>query len=303
MRRMRMMGLCVVALTGAWAVSVMAASSAAAGEYYWCRAEKKGEYTNSSCTTKAFKHLKGKFEKEPVEACVTQKKGEYSNATCTTRSAKREKGRYEKSKGRGFTATGGKASIPGWETPAFGSGKPICTSRTEQGEITGPKTGTDRITFRGCYIEGTPCESLGENGTPSNEAGEIVTNLLDTRLVDYPETITFLNAETNTEETKGPAIGEVWEELSSAEHEPYLVEDVCYFYGSSHARVKGQDTGVLKVLNAPSTSQEAAFENGQGADGLLAEVSGGEGWIGPAPTLEEMGVARITNESGIEVRP
>jgi len=296
MKRISIVGLCLVA---AFALSAMVASSASAGTSYWCRAVKKGEYTNSTCTTKAAKKGKGKFEKKIVQACEAVKKGEYTNSACTTKAAKKGKGKFEKTKGRGYTSVGGKAEL---STPAFGSGKVICTANTDKGEYTGNtgKTDTDRVTFTGCSFEGLPCQSAGENSTPSHEAGVIITNLLDSRLVDNPETITFLNAETNTEETKGPAVGEVWEELKSSEHEPYSSEFECG--GVVHLRTKGQDTGVLKIIGTMSKSQEAAFEAGKGADGLLTEVNTGEGWIGPAPSIEEAGVASITNESAIEVR-
>lgn len=300
MRRTRLMGLCIAAALTVCSVSAVVASTASAGEYYWCRAEKGGEYSNSTCTTKATKSSERKYEKMPVEACVPEKKGEYTNSTCTTKSAKPEKGSFEKTKGRGFTAVGGKAGIPGTETPDFGPQKTICEAYTENGEITGPKTATVRVTFTGCGFGGSPCESYGANGTPSEKVGVIITNLLDSRLLDYPETITFLNAETNTEETKGPAVGGVWEELKSAEHEPYLVQDECA--ADEFLRVEGQDTGVLKIVNTLSSSQEAAFEDGVGADGLLTEELTEAGWQGPAPSEEEMGVGKVNYESRIEVR-
>jgi hypothetical protein len=300
MRRTRLTGLCIAAALTACSVSAVVASTAAAGEYYWCRAEKGGEYSNSTCTTKATKSSERKYEKMSVEACVPEKKGEYTNSTCTTKSAKPEKGSFEKTKGRGFTAVGGKAGIPGTETPDFGPEKTICEDYFESGEITGPKTATVRITFEGCGFEGLPCQSAGPNSDPSGKAGVIITNLLDSRLVDNPETITFLNAETNKEETKGPAVGEVWEELKSAEHEPYLVEEECG--GVQFLRVKGQDTGKLQIVNTLGKPQEAAFEDGVGADGLLTEELTEAGWQGPAPSEEEMGVTKVEYESRIEVR-
>jgi len=295
MKRISIVGLCLVA---AFAFSAVVASSASAGTYYWCKAMKKGEYLTSSCTTKGKPH-KGKFEKKPVVACEAVKKGEYTDAACTKKAAKKGKGKFEKTTGRGYTSVGGKAEL---STPAFGPGKVICQSNTDAGEITGPKTDVDRVTFRECKFEGLECESAGPNSTPSGEKGVIITNLLDSRLVDNPETITFLNAETNEVETKGPAVGEVWEELVSSEHEPYSSEFNCG--GAVFLRTKGQDTGVFTSgVNALTKTDKVAFEAGKGADGLLTEVLTEAGWAGPAPSIEEAGEATVTNTTNaIEIR-
>jgi hypothetical protein len=297
MKRISIVALCLAA---AFALSAMAASSASAGTDYWCKAQKKGEYTNSTCTTKSSKPKKGKYELKVVSACEAQKKGEYTNSSCTAKSSKPKKGKFEKTKGRGYTSVGGKAELA---TPAFGPGKVICTANTDKGEYTGltGKEDIDRVTFTGCEFEGLKCESAGENSTPSGTPGVIITNLLDSRLVDNPETITFLNGETNTVETTGPAVGEVWEELTSSEHQPYSSEFNCG--GVVFLRTTGQDTGVIiGTLNAPTTSQETAFEAGKGADGLLTEVLTEAGWAGPAPSIEEAGVAKVTNESAIDTK-
>jgi hypothetical protein len=295
MKRISIVGLCLAA---AFAFSAMVASSASAGTYYWCKAQKHGEYTTGTCATKSSKPKKGKFEKKPVATCEAQKHGEYTNSICTVKSSKPKKGKFEKTKGRKYTSSGGKAEL---STPAFGPGKVICTANTDAGEITGAKTDVDRVTFTGCSFEGLECESAGPNSTPSGTKGVIITNLLDSRLVDNPETITFLNAETNTVETKGPAVGEVWEELVSSEHEPYSSEFNCG--GVVFLRTKGQDTGVFTSgVNALTTTDKVAFEAGKGADGLLTEVLTEAGWQGPAPSIEEAGEATVTNETAIEVR-
>ena len=297
MRRVKVVGPLMV--MAAFLLGAMASSSASAGTYYWCKAIKKGEYTNSTCTTKSFKHEKGKYELTPVATCEAQKKGEYTNRTCTTKSSKPKKGKYDKTKLRGYASTGGKAELA---TPAFGPGKVICRANTVKGEITGATTDVDRVTFTGCEFEGLPCKSEGPNSTPSGTSGVIETNLLDGRLVDNPETITFLNAETNKEETKGPAVGEVWEELKSSEHEPYWSQFNCG--GVVYLRTTGQDTGVFtaSTVNHLSTTGGLEFKAGIGADGLLAEVLTEAGWQGPAPSIEEAGTAVITNEAAIEVR-
>ncbi len=296
MKRISIVGLCLVA---AFALSAMVASSASAGTAYWCRAMKKGEYTTGTCLVKSAKAHKGKFEKKIVQECEAVKKGEYTNAACTVKAAKKGKGKFEKTKGRGYTSTGGKAELA---TPAFGPGKVICEANTDKGEYTGNtgKTDIDRVTFTGCSFEGLPCQSAGPNSEPSGKAGVIITDLLDSRLVDNPETITFLNAETNETETKGPKVGEVWEELKGSQHGAYSSEFECG--GVVFLRTTGQDTGVILKVGTIGKPQETAFEAGKGADGLLTEVLTEAGWAGPAPSIEEAGVAKIENESAIEIR-
>jgi len=226
------------------------------------------------------------------------KKGEYTDSACTKKAAKKGKGKFEKTTGRSYTSSGGKAEL---STPAFGPGKVICTANTDAGEITGPTTDVDRVMFTSCEFEGLECESAGPNSTPSGKKGVIITNLLDSRLVDNPEGITFLNAETSEVETKGPAAGEVWEELVSSEHEPYSSEFNCG--GVVFLRTQGQDTGVFTSgVNVLSSVDKTAFEAGKGADGLLTEVLTESGWAGPAPSIEEAGEATVTNASKIEVK-
>jgi hypothetical protein len=258
----------------------------------------KGEYTTSTCLTKSAKAHRGKFEKKIVQECEAVKKGEYTNSACTTKAAKKGKGKFEKTKGRGYTSTGGKAELA---TPDFGSGKVICDANTDVGEYTGNtgKTDVDRVTFTGCSFEGLPCQSAGPNSEPSGKSGVIITDLLDSRLVDNPETIAFLNAETNTTETKGPAVGEVWEELKGSQHANYSSEFECG--GVVFLRTTGQDTGVVLNAGVMDKAQEVAFEAGKGADGLLTEVLTEAGWQGPAPSIEEAGIAKVTNESAIEI--
>ena len=291
-----------IAGPAAVAVLVLAACAFAsvsrAGTYYWCRPAKKGEYLNSTCSTKSAKHEKGKYELKLVATCEAEKRGDYTSSSCTELSSKPHKGTYETTGGRAYTSTGGSAEL---STPAFGSGAVVCTASAGAGEITGPKTGVYRLTFTGCSFEGLTCESAGPNSTPSGQAGVIITSLLVSRLVDSPETISFLNAETNDLETRGPAVGEVWEELKSFEHEPYLAEFACG--GIVFLRVQGEDTGVVEgdSVNDLTLTHEIAFEAGRGADGLLSEALTEAGWVGPAPSIEEAGVLTVRDETPTEV--
>jgi hypothetical protein len=263
--------------------SAMAASSASAGTYYWCVAKKKGEYTGSTCATKA-KPKKGKFELEPITSCVATKKGEYTNASCTTL-AKPKKGKYDQVSGPHFTVSTGEAVL---STPDLGSGAVKCKASTGEGEITGAKTSVERATFSGCEFEGLPCESAGPNSTPSGASGVIITNLLDGKLIDHGE--------------KGPsggepAVGEVWQELQSSEHEPYQTEFNCA--GVVFLRTQGTISGVYTPasVNTLSTSAELLFEDGKGEQDLDSEALGESGWVGPFPSNEQIigGVAVTTS--------
>ena len=174
----------------------------------------------------------------------------------------------------------------------------FCSGVTEEGEITGPKTGMDRISYIDCFLGPTRCVSGGPpEGTESSE-GNIVTNLLDTRLLSYPETVTFLNGATGKEETTGPSGSEVWEQFTSAEHEPYLFNVNC---AGEYWRDTGQYTAVLKAPNVLSRSQVFAFGNERGAYGLLTEEYTGSEWSGTSPAVND-GESTISYEDAIEAR-
>ncbi|MGD0453207.1 MAG: hypothetical protein ABSB69_06380 [Solirubrobacteraceae bacterium] len=294
MKRTRIVGLCLAAALAVVAFSAMAASSASAGTYYWCKAQKKGEYTTSSCTTKSVKAKKGTFELQKVEACVAQKKGEYTSSSCTEKSKKAKKGTFEKTTGRKFTDKTGGAKLA---TPGLGPSDVECVGSTSSGEITGPTTGTDSVSFTGCTFEGKKCESvdLFGSGTPSGTPGVIDTNKLDTKLVDHGEKAGgYLKLE--------PALNEAWTEVISSQHEPYSSEFIC---GSeiilrTHGSVSGVDT---PVNAAPSTTSTTTFALGEGEQALLTEVFNGTEFIpsGGAPSTEET-TSTLTNETAIEIK-
>jgi hypothetical protein len=251
--------------TGTASLSItVSAATAQAAEYGQCVAGKKGEYTEGNCQTKSAKARKGTFEwvAGPAPGCVAQKKGEYTNATCATKSAKAKKGKYEKAPGPGFTSTTGPATL---ETPGLGGSKVLCAAGTAVGEVTGVKTGTERITFTGCEAAGEACASEGPSSTPSGKAGVIVTNLLDSRLI-------------------GPVSGEVWTQLASSEHEPYVVEFGC---GGQLLRTIGSLAGVQSAdVNVSSLTSTTTFAAGNGEQALYSELSGdgGASWAGPDAT-------------------
>jgi hypothetical protein len=288
MKRIRIVGLCLVAV---FALSAMAASGAQAGTYKWCKAAKKGEYTTSTCSTKSAKAHKGKFEIQEVQACAPAKKGEYTDSACTVKSAKAKKGKFEKTSGRKSTSVGGLATL---RTPAFGTNNVTCTASSTVGEITGPKTNKERTTFTGCKFAGLSCESAGPNSTPSGKPETIVTNLLNTKLVDHGEKAGGYKHEE-------PATGEAWNEFSSAEHQPYSSEFNCA--GVVFLRTLGTLSGVVSPVNVISNTSKTAFTEKGGEQALLTEALNEKGeWVPPggAPSFEET-EATTTTEAEIEV--
>lgn len=284
MKRTRIMGLCVMAALAAFAISAMAASSASAGTYYSCVAKKKSEYTSSTCLTKDSKKGKGKFEKEPFSECVAQKKGEYTNATCTTKASKKGKGSYEKKPGIKIEATTGKAIL---ETPAFGKNNVECSSSVTVGEITGPKSNKEVVTFHGCKFEGLPCSTVGD------ASEELTTQPITSKLID--------NGEKGLSGLE-PKAGEVWNELYPTTP-PYFIEFTCG--GVVKLRTQGSISGVYTAgsINKMSETGVEDFGEGLGEQDLYTEAEEGEGWVGPAPSLQIVeGGASIKTSAYVEVR-
>jgi hypothetical protein len=278
-----------MAALAAFAISAMAASSASAGTYYACVAKKKSVYSNSSCTTVAEKKgkpsHKGGYESVPFSECVAQKKGEYANGTCTTKSLKAHKGKFEKKPGIKVEATTGKATL---ETPAFGKNNVECSSSKTVGEITGPKSNTETVTFSGCKFEGLPCSTVGD------ASEELTTQKLASELIDHGE-----KGDSGLE----PALGEVWNQLTPATP-PYFIEFTCG--GVVKLRTEGSISGVYTSasLNHMSLTGVEEFGEGKGEQDLLTEAEEGSGWVGPAPSLQviEAPGASITTSAYVEVR-
>jgi len=179
MKRMKIVGLCIVA---AFALAALVgAGSASAAQFNVCVPFKKGEYTTSSCSTKSVKAHKGAFEKEVGGACYPAKKAVYSDAGCTTVAEKKgkpsHKGHFEKANAPA-TVTGGHAELVGE------SGVKIeCTASSGSQELTGAKTQTGKTTFSNCTIggpTGPKCQSALEPGgtiTTKQLAGELANTL------------------------------------------------------------------------------------------------------------------------------
>jgi hypothetical protein len=169
MRRIKMMGLCLVAVFAIAAVAVSSAS-AALPEYKVCaKAEKVGKVYN----------------------------GKYNDKLCTSENGKSE-GKYELKgweaakkfalKGKNGVSTLD-SYIPESESEPWKGGTVAgvvtCKSGKSAGEITGPKTATITVEFKTCTSEGHKCTS------PGQKAGVIKTKLLSA-------TLGYINKEAKT---------------------------------------------------------------------------------------------------------
>jgi hypothetical protein len=309
MKRIHLLGVCLVAMMALVAVSM--ASTASAGEFFFCSpvAKKTGKYADAKCTTLKEKNGKaaGNFEKLSVSPCINvgKKKGRFADSACTVPDEKKGKpaGSFETCFKTGkckYSSTGGEATL---STPAFGKNNVTCKANTDVGEVTGNFTDTDRVIFTGCEFLGLPCQSSGPNSTPSGKPGVIITNLLDSKLIDFPEKYPVVNQKFELEEI-GPVEGEVWDRLVSSEHEPFSSEFECG--GVVFLRTQGSDAGAYTKasLNKLSETAEVNFEDTHG-QGLMTEALNEKGeWVPPggAPSLEEAGTAKLTNSMEIEVR-
>jgi len=189
MKRIKTVGLCLVAV---FAFGALAASAAQAAGPEWgrCASVKKGFYSDSNCTTRDEKKgkPKGKFEWLPgaQSDCVEQKDGKYKDSKCETEDVKKgkPKGKYEKTGGGKFTAEAGegvlRASIYECRN---GSGRVQvsrknpeceefennieeigveCTSEHATGEATGTsEVANVSVRFKGCQLFGIPAETHG----------------------------------------------------------------------------------------------------------------------------------------------
>jgi hypothetical protein len=150
-----------------------AVSQAEAGK---CEATKDGNYTEGACRTVAEKKgvpdHKGKYEWYATNvSCFALKHGYYTESKCATLDEKKgvavAKGKYET--GSGGFATSGKAAT--LEIKSVGTLE--CNETAGVGELTGPKTGWETVSFTGCALAGKgECSSAGQT------AGAIKTDKL-----------------------------------------------------------------------------------------------------------------------------
>ncbi len=139
MKRMRIMGLCLVAVFALAAVAVSSAS--AAPTYYECAKVKGGKYEDKACSKLAGSEKGEKYELQPG------------------------RGKNKAFKGKGKAAT--------LYTPAVG-GEVKCGTSKDEGFINASFTGQEKV-----KVVFGKCTSLGKNcSSPGAKKGEIKTNPL-----------------------------------------------------------------------------------------------------------------------------
>jgi len=252
-------GLCLAAI---FAVSALGASSAFAGEFGVCvkaaKSGKKytGKYNDKGCTQVNAKS-EGKYEWEPYPATKSGVKWGYTDKTKTA------------------TLEGSAGSI-------------TCTASTSVGKVTGVKTDEDVVTFTGCILSVTK-ESCQNTATK----GEIVTNDLETRLIDHGET-GFSGKE--------PAEGEVWSEfVSKSGPEGIQAEWECSGIPFATA---GSLSGVIEKadLNKASNKSKTVFSATGGEQDLVTTFF--NPLTGKVETggSKEITTGETKDESKIEIR-
>jgi hypothetical protein len=265
MRRIKTIGLCLVAV---FAFSAMVASAAQAGEVGEClklskNAEKKytGKYTDKGCTKEATSAQKteGKVNKYEWSPGVAAKNAK-------------------------FTAVSKKPHLEG------AGGNVECAESTVTGEYTGPKTALEQARFTGCEFKGTPS---GACVTAGDKPGEVNTVVLGVQTLDEGE-------HGDSGGTVGK--GEVWDQFANqAGPENIQAEYTCS--GILNLRTAGSLSGPLaaKYLNKMEAKEEISFNKGEGEQDLFSEFNVGEGWMPAGPSVQNE-VAKITNSGKVEIR-
>ncbi len=271
MKRINIMGLCLVAVFAMSAV-LAASASAATPEYKWCVAQKKGNYTESGCLTVAEKKgkpdHKGGYEAKTVGACVAQKKGNFTESACETVAEKKgkpdHKGGYELiPPGGEFTSTLGTSTLVTHST----TGTPedvVCTGGKDAGEITGPSSDEETITFEGCEASGNKCENVG--------AGKIETERLGSYLLAIPfpaetevgdfltslrSNVAVFTCGAETVELTGEVIGKIANTGGG--------ETISFSVSGGHQEVFGYAGYTLKAFGEESTLAGVDTQTGPGA--------------------------------------
>jgi hypothetical protein len=293
MRRVRVLGLCVLS---AIASGALVASAAKAATFESCvLVGKGGNFTESSCATVAKKKgqpsHKGKWELEPVGACVPMKKGAFTDPGCEVSRHKRGGSGFGVVPTVSYTAAAGITKLT-LGTPTDGYIE--CAAGTSAGTITAGKAASERITFTGCKWEHLACQSVGSYGTPSGASEEIVTNELAARPIGHGE-------QTTGPSHREPAPGEAWLEYASGEHAPYVLEIEC---GTSAltVRMSGSFTGAITPTGALTSTAKTSFGGPVIEEALVTEAYDGVSWAGAVTSNIET-VLATNYGSLVEIAP
>lgn len=229
MRHLRMIGLCLVAAFALGAV-MSATASAELPEVVECAKAAKlgkkytGDYTDKKCSKEA--------SAKEIEEGKTNK--------YVLRPWDKEPSKVKAFKGKGA----------GSNLDVVGLGEVTCTSSTDEGKFTGPKTaGGIKVTFKGCEVDHEKCHSK------SAASGEIKTNTLDGE-------VGYINKATK----------EVGADLK-AESGPYEAEFECGVLPLD-AVVKGSVIGIVEPINKFTKEATFTFER-LGTTQLPSKLEGG----------------------------
>jgi hypothetical protein len=271
MKRIRILGLCLMVACAFAAVSV--ASSASAATFGTCFSLKHGEYTNSNCSTKSVKAKKGSFEFAAAGSCYSDpKKGNFTENACKTVALKKgkpsHKGSFELAPLATISTSSGPASL---STPGFGTIE--CKASTGGGAIESGKVASTITKFTGCETAGAKCQNTATEG-------EIDTNPLLATL---------------TEPTAGDAQSVITPKTGT-----YEATFGCT--GVAFIRTFGNVGGKDSPTNTMGTSTTLTFETGK-EQNLLTEFSSTPTFepgtvLGPFPS-EQAGV--FTNVSSVSM--
>jgi hypothetical protein len=258
MKRIKMIGLCVVAACGLAALA--GASTASAAKFSVCVPSKHAVYANSTCTEVAMKKGvpsgKGKFEKVEAGTCVPAKHSVYEDAACSKVAMKKGvpsgKGKFEKA--------GGTAKVTGAHAELVSAAGTIeCSSSSGTETFTGGKSLTAVTIFKGCETKGAKCQNTAT-------AGEIATFELIGKLVEPAAGKASINLTGNGNDGKKAGL---------------LAEFGCT--GVAAVRVSGGPLGgKISPVNTWGTSSTTTFEK-EVEQGLTAEF--GPAGFPPAETL------------------
>jgi len=292
MKRIRIVGICIVAVL---AFSAAVASTAQAAEVTSC--VKAARVT--------IKYMKGDKEKEKK-----LREGKYLDRGCTELAPEHTgkypfyegvEGHYEKgAAGAKFKTKAGKGDKkPQFEMEGEGGRKVECMTSRGEGEWTGPKTGIETVAFKGCVLNTNKAACTGTG----LEAGEIKTSALELTLIGSGEELEQLyygaENEVVAEHPNGPLEHEAWVE-SAVKAGSYFVEYTC---GSLAFRTLGTVAGrVESPLNKTGKKMEWDVDAGKDIGDLYSEYSVEGGSYKPVGgNTYESYEAAATDGGGLEV--
>jgi hypothetical protein len=236
----------------------------------------------------------------PPATCVAQKHGNFTEAGCKTVAEKKgkpdHKGTYEKACSTSCAAGAIHTGSATLTVTGGGAGTVSCEAGSGEYEITGLKSLNAQITFSGCTQGAAACQSVGPNGVPSGVEGQITSNELEGRLIASGESSDGYRGEGPEQQN------EVWNELKSAQHEPYLAEFECG--GVARLRTSGVLSAGVTPVNREVETSTQVFSETIGEQALLTEADSpetGDNWTAPAPSIE-VTEATLSGDEEFEIR-